>query len=100
MSASVGNQPLVSIVVPAYNEEAISSETVARQLAVSQADEIVIVQGADHCGRARGFGLWFALSGARGITRAAFLPLHGQQGPDVSFEPVHECQHDRSRNLL
>jgi glycosyltransferase involved in cell wall biosynthesis len=43
MSASAEIQPLLSIVVPAYNEEATLSEIVARLLAVSQADEIVIV---------------------------------------------------------
>lgn len=40
---TVETQPLLSIVVPAYNEEATLSEIVARLLAVQEADEIVIV---------------------------------------------------------
>jgi len=40
---SSGQQVLLSIVVPAYNEEATLSEITARLLAVPEADEIVIV---------------------------------------------------------
>jgi len=43
MSTSADNQPPLSIVVPAYNEEATLSEIVARLLAVPEAGEIVIV---------------------------------------------------------
>jgi len=43
MNAPVGNQPLLSVVVPAYNEEATLSEIVGRLLAVPEAEEIVIV---------------------------------------------------------
>src|ERR1035438_2895617 len=43
MSTSAGNQPLLSIVVPAYNEEATLPEIVTRLLAVPEAGEIVIV---------------------------------------------------------
>jgi glycosyltransferase involved in cell wall biosynthesis len=43
MNNLVDKQPLLSIVVPAYNEEATLSEIMARLLAVSEADEIVIV---------------------------------------------------------
>lgn len=38
-----GNQPLLSIVVPAYNEEATLSDIVERLMAVQQACEIIIV---------------------------------------------------------
>ncbi|MGA3070431.1 MAG: glycosyltransferase family 2 protein [Terracidiphilus sp.] len=43
MNASADNQPLLSIVVPAYNEEATLHEIVTRLLAVPVAGEIVIV---------------------------------------------------------
>jgi glycosyltransferase involved in cell wall biosynthesis len=43
MNTTTQNQPLLSIVVPAYNEEATLSEIVARLLAVPEAGEIVIV---------------------------------------------------------
>jgi len=43
MSDSARIQPMLSIVVPAYNEEATLSEVVAQLLAVSHAGEIVIV---------------------------------------------------------
>ncbi len=43
MNAPADNLPLLSIVVPAFNEEATLSEIVARLLAVPQAAEIVIV---------------------------------------------------------
>jgi glycosyltransferase involved in cell wall biosynthesis len=43
MNTPADCQPLLSIVVPAYNEEATLSEIVARLLAVPNADEIVIV---------------------------------------------------------
>ena len=43
MNNSIENQVLLSIVVPAYNEEATLSEIVARLLAVPEAGEIVIV---------------------------------------------------------
>ena len=43
MSAPADCQPLLSIVVPAYNEEATLPEIVARLLAVPNAGEIVIV---------------------------------------------------------
>lgn len=43
MNSPVDNQPLLSIVVPAYNEEATLTEIVARLLAVPEAGEIVIV---------------------------------------------------------
>jgi glycosyltransferase involved in cell wall biosynthesis len=43
MNTSVEKQPLLSIVVPAYNEEATLSEIVARLLAIPEAGEIVIV---------------------------------------------------------
>lgn len=43
MNESAVGQPLLSIVVPAYNEEATLSEIVARLLAVPNAGEIVIV---------------------------------------------------------
>jgi len=48
MSAAAEIQPLLSIVVPAYNEEATLSEIVARLLAVTEAGEIVIV---DDCSK-------------------------------------------------
>jgi glycosyltransferase involved in cell wall biosynthesis len=48
MSALAETLPLLSIVVPAYNEEATLSEIVARLLAVTQAGEIVIV---DDCSK-------------------------------------------------
>jgi glycosyltransferase involved in cell wall biosynthesis len=41
--AAVDNQPLLSVVVPAYNEESTLSEIAARLLAVSEAGEIIIV---------------------------------------------------------
>jgi glycosyltransferase involved in cell wall biosynthesis len=43
MNTSADSLPLLSIVVPAYNEEATLSEIVARLLAVPEAGEIVIV---------------------------------------------------------
>jgi glycosyltransferase involved in cell wall biosynthesis len=43
MITPADNQPLLSIVVPAYNEEATLAEIVARLLAVPEAGEIVIV---------------------------------------------------------
>jgi glycosyltransferase involved in cell wall biosynthesis len=43
MNTAAYNQPLLSIDVPAYNEEATLSEIVARLLAVPEAGEIVIV---------------------------------------------------------
>ena len=43
MNAPKDNLPLLSIVVPAYNEEGTLSEIVARLLAVPQAGEIVLV---------------------------------------------------------
>jgi len=43
MNISINNQPLLSIVVPAYNEEATLTEIVGRLLAVPEAGEIVIV---------------------------------------------------------
>ena len=43
MNTTSQNQPLLSIVVPAYNEESTLSEIVARLLAVPEAGEIVIV---------------------------------------------------------
>lgn len=43
MNTNPDNQPLLSIVVPAYNEEATLLEIVARLLAVPEAGEIVIV---------------------------------------------------------
>ena len=43
MSTSTDNQPLLSIVVPAYNEEATLSEIIERLLAVPEAGEIIIV---------------------------------------------------------
>jgi glycosyltransferase involved in cell wall biosynthesis len=43
MNKPTVSQPRLSIVVPAYNEEATLSEIVARLLAVEEADEIVIV---------------------------------------------------------
>lgn len=43
MNKPTFTQPLLSVVVPAYNEEVTLSEIVARLLAVEQADEIVIV---------------------------------------------------------
>ena len=43
MNTAAANQPLLSIVVPAYNEEATLSEIVARLLAVPEAGEIIIV---------------------------------------------------------
>jgi glycosyltransferase involved in cell wall biosynthesis len=43
MNTAARTQPLLSIVVPAYNEEATLSEIVARLLAVPEASEIVIV---------------------------------------------------------
>jgi glycosyltransferase involved in cell wall biosynthesis len=55
MNKPTAGQPLLSIVVPAYNEEATLSEIVARLLAVEEADEIVIV---DDC----------STDGTRGIT--------------------------------
>jgi glycosyltransferase involved in cell wall biosynthesis len=55
MNKQTAGQPLLSIVVPAYNEEATLSEIVARLLAVEEADEIVIV---DDC----------STDGTRGIT--------------------------------
>src|ERR1035441_10444513 len=52
MSTSAGNQPLLSIVVPAYNEEATLPEIVARLLAVPNAGEIVIVDDCSTDGTA------------------------------------------------
>ncbi|MGA3009618.1 MAG: glycosyltransferase family 2 protein [Terracidiphilus sp.] len=43
MNAPADRQPLLSIVVPAYNEEATLPEIVARLLAVPNADEVIIV---------------------------------------------------------
>ena len=43
MNSPADSQPLLSIVVPAYNEEATLSEIIARLLAVSEAGEIVII---------------------------------------------------------
>src|ERR1039457_4216232 len=43
MNTTADRQPLLSIVVPAYNDEATLSEIVARLLAVPEAGEIVIV---------------------------------------------------------
>src|ERR1017187_2664508 len=43
MNTTADRQPLLSIVVPAHNEEATLSEIVARLLAVPEAGEIVIV---------------------------------------------------------
>jgi glycosyltransferase involved in cell wall biosynthesis len=43
MNTPIANQPRLSVVVPAYNEEATLSEIVERLLAVPEADEIVIV---------------------------------------------------------
>jgi glycosyltransferase involved in cell wall biosynthesis len=43
MNSPANNLPLLSVVVPAYNEEATLFEVVARLLAVQQAGEIVIV---------------------------------------------------------
>jgi glycosyltransferase involved in cell wall biosynthesis len=43
MNTPADNLPLLSVVVPAYNEEATLFEVVARLLAVQQAGEIVIV---------------------------------------------------------
>jgi glycosyltransferase involved in cell wall biosynthesis len=43
MTNPADNQPLLSVVVPAYNEEATLSEIAARLLAVPEAGEIVIV---------------------------------------------------------
>ncbi len=43
MSQIAGSQPLLSVVVPAYNEEATLSEIVGRLLAVQEAEEIIIV---------------------------------------------------------
>ncbi len=43
MNTPAESQPLLSVVVPAYNEEATLSEIVARLLAVPEAGEIVIV---------------------------------------------------------
>jgi glycosyltransferase involved in cell wall biosynthesis len=43
MNTPAENQPLLSIVVPAYNEETTLSEIMARLLAIPEAGEIVIV---------------------------------------------------------
>jgi len=48
MNTPVENAPLLSVVVPAYNEEATLSKIVARLLAVPEAGEIIIV---DDCSR-------------------------------------------------
>ena len=165
MNNSIENQVLLSIVVPAYNEEATLSEIVARLLAVPEAGEIVIVDDCStdgtraiidrlaleqprikvahhpvNAGKTEALKTGFALTtgqivivqdadleydpseigdvigpivdghadvvyGSRFLLRKAsrvllLLPLHRQQGSDISFQPVHEHQHDRCRNLL
>jgi cellulose synthase/poly-beta-1,6-N-acetylglucosamine synthase-like glycosyltransferase len=45
-----GNQPLLSIVVPAYNEEGTLSGIVERLLAVEDACEIIIVNDCSATG--------------------------------------------------
>jgi glycosyltransferase involved in cell wall biosynthesis len=52
MSTPAGDQPLLSVVVPAYNEEATLSDIIARLVADSQADEIVIVNDCSTDGTA------------------------------------------------
>jgi len=50
MNTPADNRPLLSIVIPAYNEEATLSEIMARLLAVPEASEIVIVEDCSNDG--------------------------------------------------
>jgi glycosyltransferase involved in cell wall biosynthesis len=52
MKILAGNQPLLSVVVPAYNEEATLSEIIARLVAVPEVEEIVIVNDCSTDGTA------------------------------------------------
>lgn len=73
MSHPTENQPLLSIVVPAYNEEATLSEIVARLLAVSEAGEIVIV---DDCSTDRTRAIANGLAAEHPIIKVASHPVN------------------------
>jgi hypothetical protein len=74
MSTPADSRPLLSMVVPAYNEEATLSEIVRRLLAVPEAGEIVGDRSTDSC------AVWKTPSALFPRPEARSAPLDGRDG--------------------